>query len=153
MDKQKSIDVLNKLIEINNDRIEGYETASKETNRDDLLNLFSGFIQASKKCKTELIWEVEKLGGIPTGGTKITGIFFRAWMEVKAALTLDDRKAVLDSCEFGEDAAVKTYTDVISNDLDVLTPQQQALVKSQHLIIKTGHDKIKNLRDSTQQSS
>lgn len=30
MDKEKSIDVLNTLIEINNDRIEGYETASEE---------------------------------------------------------------------------------------------------------------------------
>jgi hypothetical protein len=29
MDKEKLIDVLNKLIEINNDRIEGYETESK----------------------------------------------------------------------------------------------------------------------------
>ena len=31
MEDKKSINVLNKLIEINNDRIEGYETASKET--------------------------------------------------------------------------------------------------------------------------
>ena len=51
MENEKTIDALNKLIEINNDRIEGYETASKETNDTDLLNLFSGFIQTSKKCR------------------------------------------------------------------------------------------------------
>mgnify|MGYP006219800087 CR=1 FL=1 len=31
MKREKSIEVLNSLITINNDRIEGYETASKET--------------------------------------------------------------------------------------------------------------------------
>jgi hypothetical protein len=31
MEKEKTIEVLNSLITISNDRIEGYETASKET--------------------------------------------------------------------------------------------------------------------------
>jgi hypothetical protein len=41
MKNEKSIDVLNKLIEINNDRIEGYQTASDETKESDLKELFS----------------------------------------------------------------------------------------------------------------
>ena len=47
MDNKKSIDVLNTLIEINNDRIEGYETASKETDEPDLIKLFTQLVASS----------------------------------------------------------------------------------------------------------
>ena len=103
MDNEKSIDVLNTLIEINNDRIEGYETASKETDEEDLRTLFSQLMQTSESCKKELVNEVLELGGTPVEGTKTTGKFFRAWMDVKAALTNKDREAILNSCEHGED--------------------------------------------------
>jgi hypothetical protein len=36
MNQENAIDALNKLIVINNDRIEGYETASKETEESEL---------------------------------------------------------------------------------------------------------------------
>ena len=39
MKTEKTIDVLNSLIEINNDRIYGYETASKEVEETDLKNV------------------------------------------------------------------------------------------------------------------
>ena len=38
MENEKTIGALNKLIEINNDRIEGYETASKETKEGESTN-------------------------------------------------------------------------------------------------------------------
>ena len=43
MDNEKTLDVFNTLIEINNDRIEGYETATAETEEQDLKVLFSQF--------------------------------------------------------------------------------------------------------------
>ena len=43
MENEKTIAVLNTLITINNDRIEGYETASKETEEQDLKALFAHF--------------------------------------------------------------------------------------------------------------
>ena len=86
MEKEKTIEVLNKLITINNDRIEGYETASKETEEQDLKTLFAHFTAASQKCKQELADEVSKLGGTAAEGTLTIGKFFRVWMDVKAAL-------------------------------------------------------------------
>jgi hypothetical protein len=53
MEKEKSIDVLNTLIEINNYRIEGYETASKETKEQDLKTLFAQLSHTIQKCKNE----------------------------------------------------------------------------------------------------
>ncbi len=147
MNKEKSIDVLNTLVEINNDRIEGYETASKETEEQDLKSMFSQFIQTSQKCKAELVSEIHKLGGKPTEGTRTTGKFFRVWMDVKAALTGKDRKAILASCEYGEDTAVDTYNKALRNNLEDITAEQQVMLNKQHGLIKSEHDKVKNLRD------
>ena len=143
MEKDKSIEVLNTLITINNDRIEGYETASKETEEQDLKSLFADFILTSQKCKRELVSEVNKLGGEPSEGTKTSGKFFRVWMDVKAALTGKDRKLILDSCEYGEDVAVNTYNKVLRENLSDITAEQQALLNAQQSLIKTDHNKVK----------
>ena len=47
MKTEKSINVLNKLVEINNDRTEGYKTALKEAHEADLKKMFTGFITTS----------------------------------------------------------------------------------------------------------
>lgn len=148
MENQKSIDALNSLIEINNDRIEGYETASKETDESELKTLFAQLAQTSFECKEELVDEVEEMGGTPIEGTKVSGKFFRVWMDVKAALTGKDRKAILNSCEYGEDVAVNSYNKVLEDDVKNLTPDQIDMVQEQHNLIKADHDKVKALRDS-----
>jgi len=147
MENEKSIDVLNTLIEINNDRIEGYETALTETEEADLKSLFSRFIQHSRKCKAELVNEVIKLGGKAEGGTRMTGKIYRAWMELKAAVTGKDHKAVLNSCEYGEDVALDVYNHAMENHFDELSDAQQKLVSAQYIQLKADHDSVKNLRD------
>jgi uncharacterized protein (TIGR02284 family) len=148
MEKVKSVDTLNTLIEINNDRIEGYETASKETNEMDLKTLFEKLSQTSEKCKQALTAEVIKLGGTPTEGTKNTGKIYRVWMDFKAALTGKDRKAILNSCEYGEDIAKETYENVLENDSEDLSTEQQAMIKAQHSLLKADHDELKMMRDN-----
>jgi len=147
MEKEKSIAVLNKLIQINNDRIEGYQTALAETDESDLKTLFMQFIDTSKSCRQELDNEVLKIGGRPTDETKATGKFFRVWMDVKAALTNKDRKSILNSCEFGEDVAVKTYKDAIENDSENISTQQLEMIKRHYALIMADHNKVKNMRD------
>lgn len=148
MENEKTIEVLNTLITINNDRIEGYETAAEETEVHDLKTLFARFSETSKKCKHELEAEVNKLGGEPAEGTKTSGKFFRVWMDVKAALTGNDRKAILNSCEYGEDAAKDTYKKVLENDLKNLSAAQQTMIEAQLILLKADHDKVKSTRDA-----
>ncbi len=147
METKKAIDTLNKLVEINNDRTEGYKTALKEAKEQDLKTLFTAFISTSQKCKTELDNEILSLGGKLTEGTKTSGKLFRLWMDTKAALTNSDRHAILSSCESGEDVAIDTYKDVQKNDMDDLTPHQRAMVDKQLKMIKADHDKVKKMRD------
>lgn len=144
--EHNTIDVLNSLIIINNDRIEGYKTASKETSEIDFKTLFFSFIETSERCKKDLVAEVIKHGGTPNEGTRITGKFFRVWMEVKAALTCNNRKAILDSCKYGEDVALETYKNVLIQEVNDINPKEQDMLNKHYEILKFDYDKIIELR-------
>lgn len=147
MENEKTVEVLNMLIQINNDRFEGYETAFKETEGKDLKTLFSQFMLTSQKCKQELVEEVTRLGGIPTESTKLSGKFFRVWMDVKAAITGNDRKAILSSCEFGENVAQETYKNVLNDHMQAVRFEQQTMINGQLSLLKIDHDIIKSMHD------
>ncbi len=147
MEIEQTITVLNSLITINNDRIKGYETASKETDEQDLKTLFVEFSSTSQKCKNELVTEVTKLGGEPAEGTMMSGKFFRVWMDVKSALTGKDRKTILSSCEYGEDVAQETYEKVLDNEAEKLNAEQHTMLMAQKSLLKADHDKVKSMRD------
>lgn len=110
---KKIIDVLNSLVQINNDRIEGYGRAAEETDASDLKALFNGMMDKSQTLKIQLVSEIRKCGGEHTETTTTLGKAFRIWMDFKAAITGKDRKAILASCEFGEEAAQETYAEAI----------------------------------------
>ncbi len=148
MENSKTVDVLNKLLEINHDRIEGYETASKETSDHELKTLFAQFARTSNGCRKELTAEICRLGGEPTDSTRTTGKFFRAWMDIKAAFTGNDRRTIFSSCEFGEDHAVDTYEDVMKNDREYLNTDLLRMINAQYMAIKADHDTVKSMRDS-----
>ena len=148
MEKEKTIEVLNTLITINNDRIEGYDTASKETEESDLKFQFAQFSGTSQKCNQELKTEVIKIGGTPAEGTMVSGKFFRVWMDVKSAITGKDRKAILNSCEYGEDVAKATYEKALEKDSENLSAELQNMIKEQHTLLVADHDKIKSMRDA-----
>lgn len=144
MNTEKSIEILNSLIQINNDRIQGYETASKEADETDLKTLFSHFTETSLKCKADLVAEVKRLGGTPTEGTTTSGKLFRVWMDIKSAMTGSDRKAIIDSCAYGEEAALETYDDALTHAED-LSSEQLMMIKEQQAAIKANNQKVKDL--------
>jgi uncharacterized protein (TIGR02284 family) len=146
--KEEKIDALNTLIVINNDRIEGYKTANEEAQETDLKKLFSDLRQTSVECRKELVAEVTRLGGTPDEGTRVTGKFFRVWMDVKAAFTGNDRKAILDSCEYGEDVILETYKKVLIQDHQDISSNEQDMLNKHYALLKSDHDKIKQWRDA-----
>ena len=141
-------EVLNDLIKINNDRITGYEKAADESKAVDvdLTAIFSRMADESRKYVAELTTRVNELGGETESGNTTMGKLYQAWMGVKATFTGKDRKAILSSCEYGEDAAQKAYRDALATDADLDTETRQ-LITTQQAALKTSHDLIKKYRD------
>lgn len=145
--KEDIVDVLNGLVEINNDRIEGYQKASDETKDADLKSLFAAMADQSRTLRQQLSEEVIRLGGTPKEGTTSSGKLYRIWMDIRAALSTNDRKAVLSNCEFGEDAALEAY-DKALKDEDLQGSFDSGLVKNQRDELQKSHNKIRTLRDA-----
>jgi uncharacterized protein (TIGR02284 family) len=142
----KISEVLNDLLRINNDRIEGYEKASKETDDVDLKALFTSMAAESRIIATELTREIRNYGGDPDyKDTTSSGKIYRVWMDVKATFAGNDRKSVLNACEFGEDAAQKAYKDALESD--DLNASVRSLIQNQKNTLRKSHDLIKKERD------
>jgi len=149
MQNARSIEVLNDLVLINNDRIQGYERAINESNDldVDLKSTFQGMIQESEQNRKELTNKIREKGGNVESGTTTAGQIYRAWMDVKAKFTGNDRKAILASCEFGEDAAQRAYKTALEAD-DELDNDSRQLISQQQQTLRGSHDLIKRYRDS-----
>lgn len=145
---KETAEVLNDLIQINNDRVAGYKKAIDELNAGDvdLKALFAEFITQSEVFRQELEEAVTSLGEEAETGTTASGKVYRVWMDIKAALSTKDRKAVLESCEFGEDAAQKAYK--MATESTEVSPSALSLITDQKAKLKAAHDQVKRLRDT-----
>ena len=146
---EKLIRALNNLVEINNDRIAGYEKAEEEskTHDSDLQGIFHTMANDSRKFVRELTQEVINLGGEFSTDTTNKGKVYRVWMDIKATFAGNDREAMLEACEFGEDAAQKAYMDVLASGIEI-SPRIRTILAEQQASLKTAHDLIKKYRDA-----
>jgi uncharacterized protein (TIGR02284 family) len=145
---EQNTEMINDLIEINNDRVEGFEKAGADLDEQDsdLATLFNQLASESRQNASELTRIVQDSGFAPVEGTSTSGALHRAWIDIKSTFTGSDREAILDECERGEDAIKTAYHDALNAEtapgeelLQVLRRQQQG--------INAGHDRIKALRD------
>jgi uncharacterized protein (TIGR02284 family) len=144
-----AIELLNDLVKVNNDRIAGYERAISET-KDldvDLRATFEGMIRESNGYRDELVEKIKEMGGMEEEGTTTAGQIYRAWMDLKATFTGSDRTAILDSCEFGEDAAQRAYDSALQS-AEQLGSEFTELITEQQRSLKISHDLIKKYRDA-----
>ena len=149
INNEATIEVLNDLILINNDRIDGYSKATTEVRgKDQILDdLFEQMSMQSRHFKAALTEEVSVLGGEPvTDGTTNSGKVYRVWMDIKAAFSSDDATSSLEQCEYGEDAAQKAYYEAL--DIKGMPAFLHELILKQQMELKESHDLIKVKRDS-----
>ncbi len=146
---EKTAEVLNDLVRINNDRIEGYTKAENETKAEDsdLQSLFRQMAAESRSYVNDLSKYISVTGNDTADDTTVRGKIYRAWMDVKATFSGKNRKAILASCEYGEDAAQKAYDAALSSDAEFSTEVRQ-LIMDQKQSLKKSHDQIKALRDA-----
>lgn len=139
---------LNDLVLINNDRIEGYQNAIESVERQDadLKMLFAKMISNSRDHVRVLSELIRAAGGNVEEGTTTSGKIFRTWMDIKSVFSMIDRTSVLESCESGEDAALKAYDMAFASDADMSVDVRQTLT-DQRASLKGDHDQIKKMRD------
>ncbi len=142
-------DLLNELIELNNDRIAGFEKVLADINDEnvDLKAVFQEYAGQSRKFTQELTALVAASAGEPDTGNTIAGTLHRAWIDIKALFGGTDRESILNEAERGEDTIKKAYHSVLSEGN--LVGNTLATVQAQATEIDKAHQAIKVLRDAS----
>lgn len=143
---EKLINLLNDLVVVNNDRVEGYESAASEAKDLALKGLFEAMARDSRTFASELSIKIAQLGGKITVGTSTAGSIYRAWMAIKATITAHDRKAILSSCEEGENVALEAYNQVLGSEVELSDEIRQIVIKQKEKL-QEGHDSIVKLKE------
>lgn len=148
MEDSKTIEILNSLVEVNNDRIQGYETAIQEAIDSQIKVEFSLFIVTSKRCVMELCDAIKRLGGNPIDLNKTSGKFFKLWMDLEKTISDNAHKALLDSCVFREDIAIGNYDDWLIDDIkNELDERLTMMISTQRTELNRERQKLKSLRE------
>ncbi|WP_019943697.1 PA2169 family four-helix-bundle protein [Dyadobacter beijingensis] len=144
---EKTTGIIEDLIEINNDRVAGFEKAIEDINDEniDLKTLFEGYAQQSRKNVQEL---AAIAGSAPhlEDDKSVSGALHRVWIDVKSLFGGSDRASILSEAERGEDAIKKAYHDALADNQ--LPFDAVEIVNRQSQDINAAHDRIKALRDT-----
>jgi uncharacterized protein (TIGR02284 family) len=71
--------------------------------------------------------------------------FFKAWMDMMAAIGKKDHKAILNSCVYEEGVVLQKYEEAILEEDESLTTQHYRLFSKQHELLLADHNKVRNL--------
>lgn len=154
MNTDKTLRVLNTLLETCYDGEYGFRSCAEHIKADDLRALLTQRATECDLSARELRALIAKLGGkaderTSTSGT-VSGALHRGWVSVRAALTTADDAAMLEECERGEDRALARYRDALKEEL----PTEVAnLVQRQMAGVQRNHDLIRDLRDRARMTS
>jgi hypothetical protein len=68
-------------------------------------------------------------------------------MDVKAALSCNNRRLILSSCEYAEKKAIDTYDHVLKNHGNILNVDQQKVLTVQLALIHNDHNNLKDMHN------
>ena len=149
-ENEKSVSVLNDLIQTCKDGEDGFKTAAEHTNDLELKGLFHQYSAQRSELARELQTRVRNLGENPEKSGSVSASLHRGWLDLKSAISSDKPHALLAECERGEDIAVKAYREALDEYVDGATRE---LIRRQYGLIQATHDRIKQLRDSLHYSA
>lgn len=140
----KLVDTLHELALFVNDRIEGYKTAAKETKDPQNRAYYEQLVQQSEQFVQEINGFARSAGGTAEDSTTLKGKFYRGFMDAKALVTARSESSILDSNIYGEEWAIKAYTEALASP-DLTGPARQA-VERQHKASQQTYQKLKQLK-------
>ena len=139
-----SVTVLNTLIATLLDSIEGYQKAAEDADNPRFVELFNERARERQQVVTKLQATVAQLGGTPEDDSSTMGGVHRVFLDLKAAVTGRDDKAVVNEVERGEDYLKEKFE--AARDESGLMPEARAAIEEAWGSVKSGHDQMRDLK-------
>lgn len=147
MENSKTVNALNDLLQITNDRVEGFQNVDKKTieSYKGLNGEYDQMIEQAVGMRAELSSLVRERGGNPDNSTTVAGGLHRTWIDVKNAFTADRGESTLENVTFGEKAAIDAYDNALqSGDL---CPESTKVVQEQLRKLRNSYTKFSMLNE------
>lgn len=150
MDNTKTVSTLNDLLNITNDRIQGFSKVEDKVwdSHSGLKNDYDHMVSESQTMKSELIGLITERGGNPDDSSTTAGALHRTWIDIKNSFGGDHAESTLENVAFGEKAAIDSYQDAL--DSGNLCPQSTAVVADQLAKLKISYSKFETLEKTTE---
>ncbi len=147
--RAKTIEVLNDLVRIHNDRIAAYTYALNQCAdlEPGLCNTFGDIIADSRFYKEQLEQQIKQLHGDPQKGSTILGKIYRAWTVLKVTFPGSTQKAIIASCLYNEEIALHAYKAALSANIELGTDIKN-LIERQEDALRKIYMRVNKYRES-----
>ncbi|MFS4428339.1 PA2169 family four-helix-bundle protein [Chryseobacterium sp. S90] len=148
MDNRQEISLLNDLLHITNDRIEGFEKVEGKVWEmyPDVKDEYDHMISQSKIMKNELINLITERKGVPEDSPSIAGAIHRTWIDIKNSFTMGNLvESTLENVVFGEKAAIETYENALG--YGNLSEKSNKIVAEQLRNLKSSYNQFKKIEE------
>jgi uncharacterized protein (TIGR02284 family) len=138
------ISTLNTLIATTIDSITGYENSAKDIDNQRFAQIFRERANERQQVVEQLRNEVRRLGGNPDDDGSFLGKAHQRFEDLKAAVTGQDEKSIINEVERGEDYLKEKFETALNSD--TLSGESRAVVERCYQSVRSGHDQMSQLK-------
>jgi len=149
--KDDNITTLNTLTATLIDSVKGYRDAAENTESGRFQELFRQMANDRNTCVEDLRAEVRRLGGEAEDDQSTMGSLHQRWLDLKAAITGRDDKAIINEVERGEDYLKGKFEAALKSE--DLAGESRSVVQRAYQSVREGHDKISALKHGMEAAS
>jgi len=147
----KPTTVLNTLIATLIDSVTGYEDAAKNSDGSRFQQMFHERAVERSKIVQDLRHEVSRLGGNPEDDGSVMGKAHQRFLDLKAAITGRDEKAIINEVERGEDYLKEKFETALNSGH--LSGESRSVVERVFQSVRSGHDQMSQLKHGMEASA
>ena len=126
------------------DSINGYRDAAENAEGSQFQELFRRQADDRSRVVEDLRSEIRRLGGNPPDDGSFLGGTHQRFLDLKAAITGRDDKAIINEVERGEDYLKEKFEAALNGD--TLSGEGRTIVERAYQSVRAGHDKMSALK-------
>ena len=149
--RQDEISTLNTLIATLIDSITGYEDAAANSEGSRFQQMFRERAGERQRVVEDLRSEVRRLGGNPEDDGSFMGKTHQRFLDLKAAITGRDDKAIINEVERGEDYLKEKFETALKEG--DLSGETRSAVERAYQSVREGHDQMSKLKHGMEASA
>lgn len=142
--KTDEITTLNTLTTTVIDSVNGYRDAAENSESGRFQEMFRTNADERSRVAEDLRAEVRRLGGEPETDQSTLGSLHQRWVDLKAAITGHDDKAIINEVERGEDYLKAKFETALNSDH--LSGDSRAVVERAFQSVRKGHDQVASIK-------